>query len=127
MKKLCLFLAVILFISCSKSDDDGGTPEPQNQFKGTSWVSDDPIMIILYGKGSTRTIEFLTDTTCQEISFILSGPMAGTKAKKGTYTHNGDNVVWTVDGKTTTAKRSGSLLETTVVIENKPIVFRLIK
>lgn len=127
MKKVCLFLAVILFVSCSKSDDDGGSPEPQNQFVGTSWISDHPVLIIIYGKGSTSTIEFLTDNICQEIDYRASQMFGKTKITEGTYTYNGNTVTWTIDNVTTTATRSGSVLVNKGSGKMDPITYHLVK
>jgi|SRR5690606_41576547 len=127
MKKLFLFLAITLLLTCSGNDDDSGSNEPENTFIGTAWKSYDPILATLYGAGSTRTIEFLTETTCQEIVFRASGPSAGTVVDQGTYIYDGNNISWTVDGDQTTATRYGSVLETTIVINGNPILFQLIE
>lgn len=122
MKKLSFILCIMLVLACSTDD---GVNEPENQFLDTTWRSFDPILATLYGPGSTRTIEFISETEVLEIVF-RTGTFFNTVTETGTYTHDGDNVTWTIGTRTTTATRIGSILETTVVINGNPIIFQLL-
>lgn len=113
MKKIFLFFSLIsvLFFSCSK-EDDNPEPENKNMFIETSWIADDDIASLIYGDGCTTTIEFITETECQEINYIPNGVFSGTDVKKGTYTYDGNTVTWTIDEITITGIASGSILNT---------------
>jgi len=113
MKKslLLLILISVLFLSCSK--EDGATePEKNNMFIGTSWIADNDIASLIYGKGCTTTIEFISETECQKIDYIPSGLFSGTDVEKGTYYYDGNTVTWTIDKNTITGTASGSVLNT---------------
>jgi len=109
MKKSLLTLSLIsvLFFSCSKDDNT-----PNNKFIETSWIADDDIASVIYGKGCTSTIEFISESECQEINYIPSGIFSGTDVEKGTYTYIGNTVTWTVGKITITGTLSGSILNT---------------
>ncbi|KGN89691.1 hypothetical protein HQ45_06810 [Porphyromonas crevioricanis] len=64
MKKLLItmiaLVGLVAFSGCSKD-------EPTNLFKGTKWTAPDDIAEMIYGGTCTTSIEFLTDSKCQEI------------------------------------------------------------
>ncbi|MEN6422290.1 MAG: hypothetical protein ABFD76_10120 [Smithella sp.] len=109
MKKIVLFALVSILISCSKDDSD----ENLNLYLGTSWTAQDDIAELIYGKTCTTTIEFLTETTCQEINVRTGMPIfSGTFTDTGTYYLKGDSVCWTIGEITITGKATGSALNT---------------
>jgi hypothetical protein len=120
MKKYFLILVSLVMLGCSSSDEDTSL----NPFINTSWTADDSILSVLHGNGSTTTIEFLTETSCQQIEFKASGPFKGTTVEQGTYIYKGNEVTWTVDGNNRTANLSGSLLISTIVINGNPMTFK---
>ncbi len=112
MKKELILLAAILMAlvsSCSKDDD-----EPTNKLVGTSWTAPDDIASFLYGDGCTTTVEFLTNTECQELEFYPRGFHEGTEVFEGTYTIKGDSVFWTANEHDWKGKISGSVIVTTM-------------
>lgn len=121
MKKAFIILAALfIMVSCSSDDKEESVKNP---FINTSWKADDPIASVIYGSGCTTTIEFLTETTCQQIDYIPSGPFKGTEVTQGTYVYTGNTVTWTVKGSDETATLSGSVLISTIVIQGNPITY----
>lgn len=103
-------IVVISFISCDKDDDE---TKPKNEFIGTSWTATDDIAEAIYGGTCTTTIEFINETECQEIEIRESdASIPGTDVEQGTYTYDGNEVVWTVDDITITGTATGNVLET---------------
>lgn len=123
MKKAMFIFAIsLVIVSCSSSEEPDEITK--NPFKGTSWTADDPIASIIYGEGCTTTIEFLTDTECQEINYIPNGIFKGTNVEFGVYKFNGDVVTWKIDDTYTSATLSGSILISTIVIHGNPITYK---
>ena len=112
MKKTFLLFTLIslLFVSCSK--DNNPDLEIKNIFIDTSWTADDDIASLIYGKGATTTIEFITETECQEIGYRPNSVFSKTIVEKGTYTYKGKTVTWTVGESSITGTASGSILST---------------
>lgn len=101
---LTLLFTATLFMSCS-SDDDNKTVV--NNYKNTSWTATDDIAEIIYGKPCTTTIEFLTETTCQEINKRKTT----TQIQESTYYIKNDSVFWKSGNATIGAIAVGSVLK----------------
>lgn len=101
MKK-SLFIALIsatTFFGCSKND-----PEPDNQFKGTTWSTDDIAANIIWGGSNYMHLKFI-DNSKYEIVEVRKNVVSGLY-REGTYSLSNNNndvaLTNTKDGKTNT-------------------------
>jgi len=111
MKKVILLLTIIIIAYGCQSND----PVELSKYIGTKWTANDDISKLVYGGVCTTTIEFLTESTCQEIN-VRSGSASfpGTYLVNGTCKINGDSVSWTTKTGTIKGKITGSVLKTTM-------------
>lgn len=106
-KKVLPLLLIALAFSCKKD------VKPKNQYLNTSWTTTDDIAEFLYGPTCTTTIEFLTETTCQQINIRKTkGFGTGTTTEQGTYTIKNDSVYWKIDKLVIGGIAKGSVLNT---------------
>lgn len=116
MKKTTLLLALIsliLFVGCSK--DEEVTPVAKNPYVGTKWTAPDDISQAIYGGKSTTSIEFLTETTGQQIDVQVGGIFGSSNdVYEATCKFWGDSVSWTADNYTMKGKITGSTIVTTM-------------
>lgn len=126
MKKLLLIITSSLFflISCKKEEPypkETKTTVITNPIVNTSWKSPDIVANIIYGSGCTTTIEFLSETSCQEIKYRTS---RGTDVYTGTYSYNGGNVKINISGRESfNATISGSVMITDISIYGDYITY----
>lgn len=108
MKKLLLLLiATLLFVGCSKDDNEPKTEEPINPLIGTMWVADDEISELVYGGDWQQALEFLSDTEYQYIR--LKNGNAQTTVK-GTYVFNDPTIELEREDKEETLEINGSIM-----------------
>lgn len=100
MKKIILISVICLAVltSCKKEDI--------NPLIGTKWTAPDALAHIIFGGICTTSIEFLTETTCQEIDLFGTA----TFIEQGLYKHWADSVSWTIKTTTIKGKISGSVI-----------------
>lgn len=101
---------VLAFSGCSKDYEPSNKPT----LAGTKWTADDDVTAIIYGKGCTTTIEFLTNDECQRIDVRPSifGGSKSTEVTKGTYTYENKTVIWKIGDRTVKGTVSGSIITT---------------
>lgn len=106
MKKLIFTLLSIILFSCQKDNI-------KNQYVGTKWTAIDDIAELIYGKTCTTSVEFLTESTCQEIDIRnVRGFGSGTFVSQGTYFIRNDSVYWKTDNVTIGGVINGSVMST---------------
>lgn len=103
MKKLLCLILIISLFSCKK---ENSLKENSNPLMGTKWTGPDALAHIFYGGVCTTSVEFLTETTCQEIDNYNTY----TNVDQGTYKHWADSVSWTIKTTTIKGRISGSLI-----------------
>ncbi len=109
--KLLLYIFFLLACLCGCKKDEIA----QNKFLGTKWTATDDIAEVIYGRTCTTSIEFLTETNCQQIDIRRGMSFgSGTFTSQGAYTANGDSVTWVVGKLKILAKASGSVLNTSM-------------
>lgn len=112
MKTLLFKTFILLTLLVAVSSCDKEEVMPQSKLIGTKWTADDDIGALFWGKGATTTIEFLNSTECQRLNKYKVVNTFSVDVKKGTYTFDGETVVWKIGDIVVEGKLSGSVIMT---------------
>ena len=113
MKKVVvLFVIAAMVAGCAKEKEEEKQPTLTDELIGTKWTAVDDIAELIYGKTCTTSIEFLTETKCQEINIRKTSLLPGTFIEEGTWRTKNDSVYFTVGKITIGGVVSGSVLKT---------------
>jgi len=117
MKKLVVAAMIVsaMIAGCSKGSTEESTektPTLTDKLIGTKWTAIDDIAELIYGRTCTTSIEFLTETKCQQINIRKTNFLPGTFIEEGTWRTKGDSLYFTIKSRTIGGVVSGSVLQT---------------